>query len=177
MKIASQIIIIIFFTTLVIACKNRKIIPTENIQETLKIDNPYFQLLSAQWSMHRMILEDGVDPYSFAKKAKGWDFTGLEYVSHLYHDELGKTNYSPKAMAAFIEKCNAEAKKYDMQNVLIMVDNQGNLAVTNDKIRQEVAENHFKWVDAVAAIGCHAIRVNGAGSNIPEQWKKMQLMV
>lgn len=173
MKTISQIIIAISFITLLVACKETK--KTENaevVQEAVKMDEPYFQLSLAQWSIHRMIREDGVDPYSFAEKAKSWGFTGLEYVSQLYDAELGKTNYSPEAMAAFVEKCNAEAKKHDMQNVLIMVDHQGDLAVTDDKIRQEAVENHFKWVDAAAAMGCHAIRVNAAGSNVPEQWKK-----
>lgn len=172
MKTTSQIIIISFIVLLV-ACKETK--KTENaevVQEAVKMVEPYFKLSLAQWSIHRMIREDGVDPYSFAEKAKGWGFTGLEYVSQLYDAELDKTNYSPEAMAVFVEKCNAEAKKYGMQNVLIMVDHQGDLAVTDDKIRQEAVENHFKWVDAAAAMGCHAIRVNVAGSDVPEQWKK-----
>lgn len=173
MKITSQIVIAISFIIVLFGCKETK--KTENAevtQEAVKMVEPYFKLSLAQWSIHRMIREDGVDPYSFAEKAKNWGFTGLEYVSQLYDDELGKTNYSPEAMAAFVEKCNTEAKKHGMQNVLIMVDHQGDLAVTDDKIRQEAVESHFKWVDAAAAMGCHAIRVNAAGSDVPEQWKK-----
>ena len=170
MKTASQIMIAISFIAVLATCKQVKKI--EITQEVVKIDKPYFQLSLAQWSMHRMIREGGVDPYSFAQKAKGWGFTGLEYVSQLYDDELSKTNFSTKAMAVFVEKSNAEAKKHNMQNVLIMVDHQGDLAVTDNKTRQEAVENHFKWVDAAAAMGCHAIRVNAAGSDVPDQWKK-----
>lgn len=173
MKTTSQIIIAISFIIVLFGCKETK--KTENAevsQEAVKVVEPYFKLSLAQWSIHRMIREDGVDPYSFAEKAKSWGFTGLEYVSQLYDAELGKTNYSPEAMAAFVEKSNAEAKKHGMQNVLIMVDHQGDLAVTDVKIRQEAVESHFKWVDAAAAMGCHAIRVNAAGSDVPEQWKK-----
>ncbi len=73
-------------------------------------------------------------------------------------------------MAAFVEKSNAESKKHGMQNVLIMIDGQGDLATTDAKKRKEAVENHFKWVDAAAAMGCHAIRVNLSGSKVPEQW-------
>ncbi|WP_366511983.1 sugar phosphate isomerase/epimerase family protein [Maribacter sp.] len=133
---------------------------------------PFFKLSLAQWSMHRMVREKGVNPYIFAEKAKKWGFTGLEYVSQLYNPELSKANYSDEAMASFVEKCNAEAKKYGMENVLIMVDGQGELAVSDSAKRKNAVKKHFKWVDAAAAMGCHAIRVNLLGSDVVEEWKK-----
>ncbi len=133
---------------------------------------PFFKLSLAQWSIHRMIKEEGVDPYSFAEKAKEWGFTGLEYVSQLYNPELADADYSEEAMAAFVSKSNAEAKKHGMENVLIMIDGQGNLAVNDEAERDETVEKHKKWVDAAAAMGCHAIRVNLNGSMVPEEWKK-----
>ncbi|QCX01610.1 sugar phosphate isomerase/epimerase [Aggregatimonas sangjinii] len=132
---------------------------------------PFFELSLAQWSIHNMIREDGVDPYTFAEKAKEWGFTGLEYVSQLYNPELSDAGYSEEAMAAFVEKSNAEAKKHGLKNVLIMIDGQGNLAVNNEAERNETVEKHKKWVDAAAAMGCHAIRVNLNGSMVPEEWK------
>lgn len=131
---------------------------------------PFFELSLAQWSMHRMIFEGGVDPYTFAEKAKQWGFTGLEYVSQLYNKELEAANFSPEAMAAFVDKCNAEAKKHGLTNVLIMIDGQGDLATSDAAARKAAVENHHKWVDAASAMGCHAIRVNLAGSNDPEEW-------
>jgi sugar phosphate isomerase/epimerase len=74
-------------------------------------------------------------------------------------------------MAAFVEKSNAEAKKYGLTNVLIMIDGQGDLAVSDAAERKASVERHYKWVDAAAAMGCHAIRVNLAGSDDPEEWK------
>ena len=58
------------------------------VEETTASETADFQLSLAQWSIHRMIREEGVDPYSFAEKANAWGFTGLEYVSQLYHPEL-----------------------------------------------------------------------------------------
>lgn len=131
---------------------------------------PFFELSLAQWSINRMIRNDGVDPYTFAEKAKQWGFTGLEYVSQLYNKTLQPAGYSAEAMQEFVEKCNAEAARNGLQNVLIMIDGQGNLAVSDEKERIAAVENHYKWVDAAAAMGCHAIRVNLAGSDDPAQW-------
>ncbi len=132
---------------------------------------PFFKLSLAQWSMHKMLFGGEIDPYDFAKKAKEMGFSGLEYVNQFYVKELKESNYSKEAMAKFVERCNAEAKKHGMQNVLIMIDGEGNLAVSDEKERNKAVEQHYKWVDAAAAMGCHAIRVNLAGSNVPEEWK------
>ncbi len=158
----------------VYACKDQKKAAPEKTETSdmmEKTAEPFFKLSLAQWSIHKMINNDGVDPYTFAEKAKKWGFTGLEYVSQLYNPELSDANYSEEAMAAFVEKSNAEAKKHGLENVLIMIDGQGNLAVSDEAERNETVEKHKKWVDAAAAMGCHAIRVNLSGSMVPEEWK------
>ena len=48
--------------------------------------------------------------------------------------------------------------------VLIMIDSEGDLSAKKDSERLDAVEKHKKWVDAAAALGCHAIRVN-TGSN------------
>jgi len=157
------------------ACKEVKTNNSENAESVTTIEKtsePFFKLSLAQWSINKMIREGGVDPYKFAEKAKNMGFKGLEYVSQLYPADLENNEYSAEAMASFVEKCNAEAKKHGMTNVLIMIDRQGNLAVDDAIERQEAVERHYKWVDAAAAMGCHAIRVNLAGSSVPEDWKK-----
>lgn len=154
------------------ACKENKKI--ESVVETNvaeEVIEPFFGLSLAQWSIHKMINEGGVDPYSFAEKAKSWGFSGLEYVSQLYPADLKDNEYSEAAMAAFVDRSNAEAKKHGVENVLIMIDGQGDLAVGDAKLRQEAVERHYKWVDAAAAMGCHSIRVNLNGENDPEKWK------
>ena len=159
----------------VYACKETKKKDEEAMEDAEMTENnsePFFKLSLAQWSIHRMIRENGVDPYTFAEKAKKWGFTGLEYVSQLYDPELEDAGYSEEAMAAFVEKSNAEAKKYGLENVLIMIDRQGDLAVSDEKERNETVEKHKKWVDAAAAMGCHSIRVNLNGESDPGKWKK-----
>ncbi|MCA0958498.1 sugar phosphate isomerase/epimerase family protein [Allomuricauda sp. XS_ASV26] len=139
-------------------------------QEVAEESKPEIKLSLAQWSMHKMILEEGVDPYSFAEKASNWGFEGLEYVSGLYYKELQAANFSEEAMNNWVEKSKAESEKYGLRNLLIMVDGQGDIAVEDETKRTEAVENHYKWVDAAAALGCHSIRVNLNGSMEPEVW-------
>lgn len=168
----SFLLVVSFLIFGVISCKEKEpkkeLLATEEI--SLVSQEPFFKLSLAQWSMHKMILEEGADPYSFAEKAKAWGFSGLEYVSFLYHEELEKENFSEDAMAAFVAKSKAESEKHGMKNLLIMIDGQGDLATTDATERKKAVENHFKWVDAASAMGCHSIRVNLAGSSDPEEW-------
>jgi sugar phosphate isomerase/epimerase len=157
----------------VYACKDgAKEKSKANVDETTSIQDitPFFELSLAQWSINRMIRKEGLDPYKFAEKASSWGFRGLEYVSQLYKPELEATNYSKEAMQNFVEKNNAEAKKYGLVNLLIMIDSEGPLAAIDIKERKEAVKNHYKWVDAAADMGCHSIRVNLQGAMEKEPW-------
>ncbi len=150
------------------ACKENK--PKQEEETAAAEAEPFFSLSLAQWSIHRMIREDGLDPYQFAAKSKEWGFSGLEYVSQLYRGTLEPAGYSKEAMDQFVSKCNEEAEKHGLVNLIIMVDGEGDLATSDEAARQQAVENHHKWVDAAAAMGCHSIRVNLSGENEVEAW-------
>lgn len=44
-----------------------------------------------------------------------------------------------------------------------MVDDEGDLADSSFSERSQAVENHYKWIRAAAALGCHSIRVNAGG--------------
>ncbi|WP_222982908.1 sugar phosphate isomerase/epimerase family protein [Flagellimonas meishanensis] len=156
------------------SCKqnSKKETADETAEEEVAMEQskPDIKLSLAQWSMHKMIFDDGVDPYTFAEKASQWGFEGLEYVSALYYKELQAQDFSEEAMNNWVEKSKAESEKYGLTNLLIMIDGQGDIAVEDETKRKEAVENHYKWVDAAAALGCHSIRVNLNGSKDPEVW-------
>ena len=52
-----------------------------------------------------------------------------------------------------------------------MVDGEGDLADPDESKRNAAVDNHKKWVDAAAELGCHSIRVNTFGTNDPAEWK------
>jgi sugar phosphate isomerase/epimerase len=45
-----------------------------------------------------------------------------------------------------------------------MVDDEGFLAIPDDKERLAAVENHKKWIDAAKFLGCKTVRVNLHGS-------------
>ncbi|MDY7395755.1 sugar phosphate isomerase/epimerase family protein [Aureibaculum sp. 2210JD6-5] len=158
---------LLIVATLITSCK-KSTPKTDETTENVSIEEkaPFFKLSLAQWSLHRAIRnEKTLDPLDFAKKAKELGFEGIEYVSGLYSDNL-KT----MGMEALQDSLKAKSEAHGVKNVLIMVDGEGNLASTDEKERNEAIENHKKWVDAAAFLGCHAIRVNLSGAKEKEAW-------
>jgi len=137
-----------------------------------KQENPFFKLSLAQWSLHKEILEGKMSPLDFAQKANELGFEGIEYVSQLYTNELEKNPDSKVAMETLLTTLKEKSETYNVKNILIMVDNEGDLAATVEAERNEAVENHKKWVDAAQFLGCHSIRVNLFGTNDPEVWKE-----
>ncbi len=154
-----------------VSCKNADKKEEESVETAVVEEQaPFFKLSLAQWSMNKMIRFDSVSPYTFAAKAKEWGFEGIEYVSQLYTRELAKYDSVEEGMKAIIERCKQESEAAGVENVLIMVDREGDLASPDEAARNQAVENHKKWVDAAAELGCHAIRVNTSGTNDPAEY-------
>ena len=149
------------------ACKNTN----QSKKQTAEKQGLFFQLSLAQWSINRMIRNEGLSPYEFAGLAKKWGFTGLEYVSQLYRDVIDSDTQA-KAMDMFIEKNNQLTAEHGLTNLLIMIDGEGDMADTDASARTTAVDNHKKWVDAAAAMNCHSIRVNLFGAQNPDEWKE-----
>ncbi|HHC78542.1 MAG TPA: sugar phosphate isomerase/epimerase [Flavobacteriia bacterium] len=150
--------------------KEKKEAPTtEKATET----QPFFKLSLAQWSLHRAIIDGSLNPIDFAQKANEMGFEGLEYVSGLYKGYLEKSTDKEHAFQNMLDSLKLKSEKYGLKNLLIMIDGEGDLAATDESVRNQAIENHKKWVDAAAFLGCHSIRVNlfGNGNNA-EAWSK-----
>ena len=133
-------------------------------------NTPFFKLSLAQWSLHNNIRGGKMSPYDFGKFAKKHGFEGLEYVNTLYKDVMESKEKS-KAIKSFIKKNNQIVNDLNLENVLIMIDDEGNLSTLNQKKRIKAIENHKIWVEAASEMGCHSIRVNLHGTSDAEKWK------
>ena len=131
---------------------------------------PFFKLSLAQWSLHNAIWKRQLDPYDFTAKAKELGFEGVEFVNQLYPDVM-KANDKTAALKQFILKLNTAAKAEGIENVLIMIDGEGDLAVPSISERNQAIENHKAWVETAAAMGCHSIRINLFGERDEIAWK------
>ena len=146
------------------SCKNI------SAKKTTEVEAPAYKISLAQWSINKMIREDAVSPYEFASLASKWGFEGLEYVSQLYTD-VTKSDDPDAAIKLFVQKNNELSAKFGLKNILIMVDEEGNLATQKEEERLTAIENHKKWINAAAAMDCHSIRINLFGESDPELWK------
>ena len=162
----------LFFLLLVFlsSCKNgndEEKVPVEASEEVENVE-PFFDVSLAQWSLSKPILSGEMDPMDFAQKANEMGFKGLEYVSQLY-TPLYKDSADPKAaLQTVLDTLKTRSERYDVENILIMVDGEGDLASNSEAERNQAVENHKKWVDAADYLGAHSIRVNLFVSNVPE---------
>lgn len=160
--------------TILISCKNNSDntseTKTENTVEE-KEDSLFFKISLAQWSLNKPIFEGELDPMDFAEKASEMGFEGIEYVTGFYSERI-KTAEDPEAeMKIVLDSLKAKSEEFGVRNVLLMIDEEGDLAVKDSVARNQAVENHKKWVDAASFLGCHSIRVNLFGAEDPEEWK------
>jgi sugar phosphate isomerase/epimerase len=141
----------------------------QNPKKSTPDAEPFFKISLAQWSFNKSFRSGGVSPYEFARLASELGFEGLEYVNQLYPDVMDSEDKSA-AIAAFVEKNNVLAAQYKLQNVLIMIDSEGDLASSDENTRSEAIANHKLWIDAANQMGCSAVRLNLFGESDPEKW-------
>ena len=140
------------------ACKNEKRHKNSELQADLETHPElFFKMSLAQWSLHRTLFDKKMDHLDFASKSRGFGFEGLEYVNSFFKDKA-------KAMP-YLKEMKLRADAEGQENVLIMIDGEGALANSNTNERLKAIENHYKWIEAAHFLGCHAIRVNLAGSS------------
>lgn len=136
------------------ACKNSEK-QKQIIEEIAKTPSLFFKISLAQWSLHRALQGGAMDNLDFAAKSRSFGCEGLEYVNGFFIDKAKDMDY--------LKEMNNRANSEGQQNVLIMIDREGNLADADESKRLTAIENHYKWVEAAHFLGCHAIRVNLGG--------------
>ncbi len=122
-----------------------------------------FKISLAEWSIHKALHDKSVAEKEFGREITNMDFPqiarefgveGIEFVNQFFKDKAQDEEY--------LKQLKARARDNGVACVLIMIDGEGDQDFgSKDKSRREKAvENHKKWVDAAAALGCHAIRIN-----------------
>ena len=135
----------------------------------------------AQWSLHKRYQAEGDitgpasnDPYDFPKHAKAMGFDGVEYVSQLYKDDVAEGAEHGKSVMAIMSRLDAAAKEAGIEEVLIMIDGEGELADPDAAARQRAVELHKHWVDGAWASGIPTIRVNAGGNSVYKKISKQE---
>ncbi len=112
-----------------------------------------FKISLAEWSLHKALYSKQLDNLDFPRVAReDYGVDGVEYVNQFFKDKAHDSVY--------LKDLKKRAADHGIANVLIMIDGEGDLSAPAKADRDKAVENHKKWVDAAAALGCHAIRVN-----------------
>lgn len=118
---------------------------------------PLFSISLAQWSLNRRIFAAELDPVDFpAFTRETFDIDAVEYVNRFFMDKARDT--------AFLGRLRQRCDDNGVRSLLIMCDREGALGDPDAAARTQAIENHYKWVEAAAFLGCHSIRVNAESS-------------
>jgi len=110
-----------------------------------------YKISLAGWSVNRRFFAGEFKLIDFPKVARQ-EF-GIEAI------ELVNT-FFPSPTYSFLRDLNKRAKDQDVKILLIMCDQEGDMASSNKKERLQAVLNHHKWVDIAVVLGCHSIRCN-----------------
>jgi L-ribulose-5-phosphate 3-epimerase len=135
---------------------------------------PLFRISLAEWSLHRTIwrTEAGPPPEG---KIVNLDFPGVarstygidavEYVNTFFFDKAKDRLY--------LEELKKRAADAGVRSLLIMCDGEGAIGAPEEAERLTTVENHKKWLDAAAYLGCHSIRVNAQSQGSREEQQRL----
>jgi len=122
------------------------------------------QISLAQWSLHRSFRDGSLDAVDFASiSAEKYNIDAIELVSALYP---GKAKDEK-----FWSEMKERSANAGVTNLLIMIDDEGELGSANENKRLKSVENHYKWVHAAKLLGCHTMRVNAFGDSDREIYR------
>jgi len=132
------------------SCKNKDTAKT--LAKVTADNTKWFKQSLAQWSVHKELFDGVIDNLEFAQYSSELGFEGIEYVSQFFKEKAKDSSY--------LKEMNARAADNNVEQLLIMIDGEGDLASAKKQERDLAVENHKKWVDAAKTLGCHSIRVN-----------------
>ena len=144
------------------------VFPSTNFVKFNSIENLKISL--AQWSLNKSIKNGKLPILDFAKKARSFDIEGIEFVSGLYTRDTDILDRM--SMNSLAKELIKRSDDYGIDNVLFMIDNQGDLASSNKNERFQAIDNHKRWIDLSAEIGCKTMRVNLNGEKDLNKWTK-----
>ena len=146
--------------------------------------NPLFRISLAQWSLNKTIfgtnranfnsllrtdpdavLQGSLHPLNFARAARrDYGIEGIEYVNTFFFGHARDEGY--------LRDLRQRANDEGVTSLLIMCDSEGDLGDPDTAGRTLAIENHRKWVEAAAFLGCHSIRVNARSAGAWDEQAK-----
>jgi sugar phosphate isomerase/epimerase len=112
------------------------------------------------------VMAGDLNPLDFPVMARqDYGIDAVEYVNTFFYDRAEDRD--------FLRELKGRADGEGVQSLLIMCDFEGALGDPDERARIEAVENHHKWVEAAAYLGCHSIRVNALSSGSFEEQQEL----
>jgi len=116
--------------------------------------------------VQRPLRSGQLDHLDFARTARrDFSLEAVEYVNTFFK--------SRATDAGYLAEMNRRAADHGVYQHLIMIDAEGALGDPDPARRQAAVENHHKWVEAAATLGCATIRVNAESKGTWEEQQKL----
>lgn len=127
---------------------------------------PAYKISLAEWSLHRTLFGGKLDHLKFAETSKkDFGIDAVEFVNQFFKDKTGDAKY--------LKELKTRADDLGVGILLIMIDGEGHLGAPKNDDRTKAVENHYRWVEAGKALGCHSIRVNAGSEGSYEEQQKL----
>jgi sugar phosphate isomerase/epimerase len=145
------------------------------VLKSMALQESKLEISLAEWSLHRALEAGKVDHLDFAYIAKkDFGINAVEYVNGFFGGK--KKNFrqagkDTKYLAEMLKRSNDAG----VENHLIMVDEEGDLAGIDEKKRLKAVEDHQKWLEAAQYLGCKTVRVNLHGTGDTDTKKKVSI--
>lgn len=128
----------------------------------------FFDISLAEWSLYRQLFAGELSHMDFpAVAVNEFDINAVEYVTQFFPDKAEDR--------AYLGELNSRCEDLGVNQLLIMVDGEGELAGSSETARRRAVENHYKWVDAARYLNCHSIRVNLFGDGSRAEQKRASI--
>ncbi|MDX8338202.1 sugar phosphate isomerase/epimerase family protein [Draconibacterium sp. IB214405] len=124
-----------------------------------------YKISLAEWSFHKALFANEMTNLDFPKLTRELGIDGVEYVNQFFKDKAKDEKY--------LAELKKITKDEGVTNVLIMCDGEGMVGHPEKAERLKTVDNHKKWVDAAAFLGCHSIRVNAGSRGEYEEQQKL----
>ena len=125
-----------------------------------------FSISLAQWSLHQALFAGYIQSIDFPRITKEqFGIDAVEYVNSFFPDR--------QPTPEFVSELKTRCDDLGVTSLLIMCDGEGNLGDPDEAKRTQAIENHYKWIDAAAKLGCHSIRVNAQSEGTPDEQRKL----
>jgi sugar phosphate isomerase/epimerase len=124
------------------------------------MQTPKLNLSLAQWSLHRALEAGTIDNLDFPAIARNtYGFDTVEYVNGFFGGKQMGFKEAAKN-STYLNELLKRSKDAGVFNHLIMVDNEGYLALPEEGHRLQAVDDHKKWIEAAKFLDCKTVRVN-----------------